>query len=599
MPHKTDQQATAGRPLGYGLATWGVLAWGTLAFGLIGIWFRLWELGQQLVFGDEMHALKSAAGGSLTSILAERGLPDVSIPVALWNYHLLRDWGLSEWGMRFPMLLSGILFLLLLPRIIHRQLGTGCAFTATGLAALSPLLIQYSRFARPYMPLVLLSLLALDCWLRHLNGSRYAWSWAILVTIFCAALTPVSIPALGALAGAAVGLRYFENRSSDRVRGWNGFRAGLSLRALVIAAIGVSIAVVALRQTWQMGAQLTALAEVVNDRGRPIQWGTVGLHLIGTTRLWVVYSLAGLTLAGAVITWMHARRFALLVTVMTITQVLVIVILVPWGDRPFSIVRYCMVLFPGLLCWTALGLDACAGLIRRKLAREDPRHWARLGVTSVALLLLVGFGPLPRLFRAHNSFTSFWPTVVHLPPSYGSEERPAWPHFYNALMDYPVDVAIMEAPTVSINRTSVMLYASYQRVHRRRVLLMSQRSHYRHEKINLQSTLLGKGKVPGEVVLGDAAILVLHKDLEGESRYLHLLHIAWVGEGQNGANKPRSDDHSMVGRARAPLSERSAAILTFCLQDRTLKTIYEDRWVRAFSRDPQVIAARKTWKRHR
>ncbi|MDE0916120.1 MAG: hypothetical protein OSB57_13175, partial [Planctomycetota bacterium] len=47
-------------------ATWGSWAWSTLPFVLLGIWFRVWELGQQPVLGDEMHALKSAAGEGAT-----------------------------------------------------------------------------------------------------------------------------------------------------------------------------------------------------------------------------------------------------------------------------------------------------------------------------------------------------------------------------------------------------------------------------------------------------------------------------------------------------------------------------------------------------
>jgi hypothetical protein len=50
--------------------------------------------------GDEAHALKSAASeaSTLTTILAEKGFPDVSIPLALWDYLLLNTVGLSEWG---------------------------------------------------------------------------------------------------------------------------------------------------------------------------------------------------------------------------------------------------------------------------------------------------------------------------------------------------------------------------------------------------------------------------------------------------------------------------------------------------------------------
>ena len=94
----------------------------------------------------------------------------------------------------------------------------------------------------------------------------------------------------------------------------------------------------------------------------------------------------------------------------------------------------------------------------------------------------------------------------------------------------------------------------------------------------------------------EAAILVLHKDLGGEGRYLRLLRSAQFGRDRKGAATPETDDNRQAMKANAQLLERSAMILAICLQDETLQTIYEDRWVRAFSRDPEVIAAGRVWK---
>jgi hypothetical protein len=280
---------------------------------------------------------------------------------------------------------------------------------------------------------------------------------------------------------------------------------------------------------------------------------------------------------------------------MTVVQVLAIITLVPWGDRTFGLARYCMVLLPGLLAWTAAGLDALAGLIRSQWARGISGDRVRLVFTSVALILLYVQGPLPGTFRTHNSFTNFWPTEVDLPPPYGSEERPAWPRFYNALIDFPGDFAILEAPTVSTNRTSIMPYASYQRVHGRRVLLMNRRGPFRHPNVKLQSTVTGSRK--GEVPLGDASILVLHKDFEGEREYMHRLRIAQpLEDNQRGVERRQALANPRIMLADSQLLERTAVILEYCLQDETLETIYEDRWVRVFSRDPDVLAAGAAWK---
>jgi hypothetical protein len=597
MPSKTDQQVTGGRPLEYGLATWGVLRWGSLAFVLLGVWFRLWELGQQPVLGDEMHALKSAAAvtATLMSILAEKGFPDVSIPLALWHYLLLNTAGLSEWGMRLPMLASGVLFLLLLHRFLHQRLGEGSAFIATGLASLSPLLIMFSRFARPYMPLVLLSLLALHCWLRHLEGKSFAWVGAILVTTMAAALTPICLPALGSLAVTAAALRYNQNRRASKSQSPAEALKRARWSHLAILAVFVVIFAFALGQTWHLGSHALDLAKAVDERGLEINWPNVGMHLVGTTHRWVVFTMTGLTIIGASLTWLRARSFALVLTVMMMAQVLTIITMVQWGDRTFSIVRYCMVLIPGLLAWAAVGLDGIARLIRGQLMRRVSQNYVRLGFTGITLLLLTSQGPLPGIFRAHNSFTNFWPTTVRPPHSNGSEKGPAWPRFYNALVEFPGELTILEAPTVSMSRGSVMPYASYQLAHGRRVLLMNGRGPFRHENMEMQSTIVPERR--DKMHLGDASILVLHKDLEGERKYMHELRTVRQRDGaQREGKRNRAGSAPITMAADSHLQARAKAILEFCLQDETLKTIYEDNWVRVFSRDPEVLAAGEAWK---
>ena len=576
-------------------ATWGSWAWSTLPFVLLGIWFRVWDLGQQPVLGDEMHALKSAASESatLTTILAEKGFPDVSIPLALWDYLLLNTVGLSEWGLRFPMLASGIIFILLLHRLVHQQLGQRCAFAATALASISPILVLSSRFARPYMPATLLSLLALHFWLRHIEGKRLAWCGALLATTLAAALTPVCLPALGSLAVTALALRFVQKRRDDKSEGTGKApKRSLSVNLILLAITGV-VATLALNQTWQLGRIALPLAQTVEERGKATDWDLVGMLLIGTTHGWVALAVAGLALIGAILTWRRARTLAWVLTVIIVAQIFAITTFVQWGDRNFSIARYCMVLLPGLLIWTAVGLNAIAERIGSQLVRGVSRGRIQLGFTSVALLLLLFTGPLPQLFRTHNSFTNFWPTGVDLPAVYGSEGRPAWPRFYNALMDFPGDVAIMEAPTVSTNRTSVMPYASYQRSHGRRVLLMNGRGPFRHMNMKLQSTIACRRK--GEIFLGDASLLVLHKDFEGEREYMYEIRIAQLLDNQRGVETRQASADPRTMAADSELRKRSAAILGYCLQDETLQTIYEDKWVRVFSRDPDVLAADEAW----
>ncbi|GEM_PF-1739853 len=588
MSNATNKHSATAEEQRVDKTTWSVLTWGTLAIWILGIWIRARELSQQPILGDEMHAVKSATGGTVASILAEKGLPDVSIPLALWDYLLLQTIGLSEWGLRLPVFVAGILFLPLLARLVQRHMGSNCALAAMGLAAASPLLILYSRLARPYMLIVLLSLIALINWLRHIEGIRHALAWACLATLISAALTPICLPALGSMGATAILLCYLGDRRKGRPVKLRAILEGKRWRKVVAAILAGAGLALCMRQTMLFVSLIWDLVQSVQERGHPIRWDGVGFHIVGTTQYGVMHVVAGLVVLGGVIHWIRASRLALLITVMTATQVLVITFLVPWGDRPFSIVRYLMVILPGLLCFAAAGLDGCAGLIAGVLPSGRVRNLSRLGLISVAVVLFIGQGPIPEVFRSHNSFTGIWPTEVPLPPAYGNEERPAWPHFYNTLMEYDGDVAIMESPTISTNRVGVMQFASYQRVHRRRVLVMNRSGPFRHPNLRLSSATTGGNE--GQVQLGDAGILVLHKDFVGERKYIHQLSIGLPTLDERGESRRRAADTPSNERGDAQLLDRSNYVLDRCLSDESLTTIYEDKWVRAFSRDPQIIA---------
>jgi hypothetical protein len=86
-----------------------------LAAAIIGAYFRFDQIGQQLVIGDEWHALHVALNASHSRIAGSFGIADHSIPLALYYKGMLETVGLDLWGLRAPVLLSGLLTVILLP----------------------------------------------------------------------------------------------------------------------------------------------------------------------------------------------------------------------------------------------------------------------------------------------------------------------------------------------------------------------------------------------------------------------------------------------------------------------------------------------------
>src|SRR3954451_7301381 len=103
-------------------------------------------------------------------ILTTYELRDNCIPLtALYRFLLEQGVALSELVVRLPMLLAGLLALLVLPGIAAARLDRRVGHLYAWLVALSPLLVLYSRMARPYLPIVLFSFVAtaaFEAWWR-------------------------------------------------------------------------------------------------------------------------------------------------------------------------------------------------------------------------------------------------------------------------------------------------------------------------------------------------------------------------------------------------------------------------------------------------
>lgn len=145
----------------------------------IGIYLRIQQLDIQWLTDDEWHAIhKIIKGGSYASILLSFGYSDYCIPLTLFYKLLSETIGLSELRMRLPMLVSGLIFLVIAPLWLRSCLGARTAILFGFLLAVSPLLINFSRYARPYMVTLLLGSISLCSFAIWLRSKKYQHSIA-------------------------------------------------------------------------------------------------------------------------------------------------------------------------------------------------------------------------------------------------------------------------------------------------------------------------------------------------------------------------------------------------------------------------------------
>jgi len=431
---------------------------------LAGAALRLWNLAPQILGGDELHAVRSALLERMPEILTTYPPADNCIPLtALDRALMVVGVELSETVVRLPVLVSGFLFLLLVPLAVERRLGTRAAALFAWLAAISPVLVLYSRIARSYMPILLLgAAAAIAFWRfwerpRPLAGAAYVLAAALAVWFHLVAAPFVAAPFLYALGDLAWG---------EPARRERGRRLG----ALLLLAGALAVACAA----FLVPARRSLVELVAHKHWRqPLLWKTLGelLRLQAGTARWVPAALFWLAAAaGLALLARRDRRLAAYTAVLAAAQVAGVYVLSPIG-LTISIVldRYLLLVLPLALLWVATALAALSA----GPSNGERRLGRAAGTATVALflVLLLACGPFadPRFrsssFMHHNDFVAFCSPRSRLPAA-------AIPPFYRWLAGVPGGGAIVEFPWVPQWTWSSIFYID-QEIHGRRTLVAS------------------------------------------------------------------------------------------------------------------------------
>lgn len=138
--------------------------WAMLALTLLAAALRLSGLARESVWIDEAFTANSAQQ-SLGAILAA-AKTDVHPPLyALFMHFWVRMCGSSEFTLRLPSVIFGVLAIPLVIRLARRLCGGPAALGAGWLAAMSVFALHYSQEARNYSLMALLTLASMDFYL--------------------------------------------------------------------------------------------------------------------------------------------------------------------------------------------------------------------------------------------------------------------------------------------------------------------------------------------------------------------------------------------------------------------------------------------------
>ena len=362
-----------------------------LIVAAVGVYIRLDQFALQVLLDDEWHAVHQLLLQGPQELFITIGRADFSIPLALLYWLELKLVGLSETGMRWPMMLAGVFTLFAFPLYIRKFFGDKTALFFAVLLSISPILIIYARTARPYALTLFLSMLALAAFYRFAEDNKQAWkpgliyalcavssSWLHLITLplVIAPFLTLGIPAVFRRDWYRVGRMF-----------WLGIFTMAGLLALLLPPL--------LSQPDGLAVKLGAnIPELQTYYGLLYAW-------LGTSS--PVVALVGVVLAifGARALWQDLPLSRSLLLGLALTYAVVILTRPAWVQHPGTFARYLLPALPLFLLSVSIGVMQVADVIGRFMARPGRHVYA---FTAVSVLLLMAFySPLVKILASPNS----------------------------------------------------------------------------------------------------------------------------------------------------------------------------------------------------
>ena len=490
---------------------------------LTGSFLRLYRIGSQIIWDDEWHGIQTALVNPLHYILTHFHELDNCIPLTAYYRMMLNFTGLNEIVIRFPQLLSGIAMLAIFPLFIKKLFGKRVAVIVLILLAISPLLVYFSRLARPYGVVVFLtSVSAFSFYLWMCEGKkRYA-----LVYIISAVLAPYfSLSSLGFVIAPVLYilmLSLLKKRIS--LIGIN--KNVLRLKGIVI----VILMLVAGMSMWFLPAAAT-FGEVTKKNSQGfLSLGTMGgsAALFCGSNSYVICLLMTLFfIYGSFLLYAKNRLLFSYLGIICVTQLLFIAISRPnlvQGAIIFA--RYFISALPVWLLVIAIAIAE----LHIKLARflKDKISMANgLSNSALAALFLIVFlrGPVTDAYSYPNDFTNhkdFQYNYVKRVIKRADGNEGSYPEFYKSLKMQGEGASIVEFPAI-ISWTWNIFHV-YQRVHGDRVLIGYDSNYYSpffgydtygNKDVGFQNFV--DVSDPAVLMKIGAGYIVVHKDIFQES----------------------------------------------------------------------------------
>ena len=415
---------------------------------LIGAYLRLDQISMQVLIDDEWHAVHQFITRTPREMFFDFGYADYSIPLGILDWYQAQAWGVSELTLRWPMIACGLATLVLMPMYVAPRLGRRTAALFALLIALSPLLVIFTRMARPYAITLLLGWVAHAAYHRysaneHANKRRQwtAGATYVVATALATWLHPVVGPFVFAplLWGLA---KIFRALPTER---------GPAFRQWLVIAVGTVVLTAAVVLPPLLAHPMALAAKGGSDRPDAQTLVGVWYAWFGTPSTVVVILCFALAAYGARPMWRAVPATRTGVLGLGLTLLLIAATGPIWSHLPVTISRYLLPIVPLLLLAMATGAVRVATRIaipptatRRGLA------WLTL---AVPVALVIFQSPLARLLRHPNGQTQHLVNYIDFRP----DKNPYVPQF-DAMPLSPYWATLASRPPGSVRIAAAPFY---------------------------------------------------------------------------------------------------------------------------------------------
>lgn len=437
--------------------------WSFISAVLAGFFFRAYQLMDQILVGDEWHSLHVIFNNSFFDIFKGFGSVDYCIPITLYYKFALLTVGLSEWVVRIPFFIFGMLGIILIPIWIRCFTGKSTANLVAWLMAISPLLIYYSRLGRPYIITFFLCLIGIFSFASWWQSRKSLHAVAYVVcTILAGFFHVVVLPYLFAPFLFFLG-KTVRPSAPDKGREIKrlfllGFSTAIPLALLLMMPL-IHDADALLKKAWQDAPTGEAFVQTIR-------------MFSGTDTIWMACILVLIALTGVCFFHKQSPALANLLAFASIVQVVGIIVIQPVGiANPDVFCRYLLPVLPYYFICIAAGI---VGLIRMIGFNTSKR--VKTGVLVplagiVVCVILVLSGPLLSAFPSQNNWFANH-LVVGLSP-YGNDFKAS----INGKSKFYSDLGRLPPSSITIVEFPVHLHIwanplpEYQRIHGQRSVI--------------------------------------------------------------------------------------------------------------------------------